>query len=152
MKNSTGKSKRNLSGFFILSFFLLGIINANSQTVFYDSISKKKYAKIDVRQTYERVIQKGYESIEMLEYLGNYYYKDKDFQKSKLYFDMLFRKYKLAQISPKSIELYNKLPNWHYRNDKQKNRLKYNLGRFFCLEFLKSQLDVQPQFENWSKP
>jgi len=111
VKNSTAKSKRNLSGFFILSFFLLGIINANSQTVFYDSISKKRYAKVDVHQTYERVIEKGYESIEMLEYLGNYYYKDKDFQKSKLYFDMLFRKYKLAQISPKSIELYNKLLN-----------------------------------------
>lgn len=95
----------------MLSFFLLCIINTYSQTVFYDSINKKKYAKVDVHQTYERVIKKGYESIEMLEYLGNYYYKDKNFQKSKLYFDMLFKKYKLSQISPKSIELYNKLLN-----------------------------------------
>lgn len=111
MKNNTRKLTINLSGLFVLSFFLLCIFDASSQTVFYDSINKKKYAKIDVHQTYERVIQKGYESIEMLEYLGNYYYKDKDFQKSKLYFDMLFRKYKLAQISPKSIEQYNKLLN-----------------------------------------
>lgn len=111
LKNSTRTSILNISRLLVLSFFLLCIFDANSQTVFYDSINKKKYAKIDVHQTYERVIQKGYDSVEMLEYLGNYYYKDKDFQKSKLYFDMLFRKYKLTQISPKSIEQYNKLPN-----------------------------------------
>jgi len=45
----------------------------------------------------------------MFEYLGNYYYKSKDFQKSKLYFDILFKKYKLSQISQKSIELYKTL-------------------------------------------
>lgn len=109
MKIITGKSKINSSGFFVFSFILLGIFNASSQTVFYDSISKQKYALIDVHKTYERVIEKGYESIEMLEYLGNYYYKDKDFLKSKLYFDILFKKYKLTQISSKSIEIYKTL-------------------------------------------
>jgi len=101
--------KRNLSVFFIFSFIVLGICNANSQTVFYDSISKQKYALIDVHKTYERVIDKGYDSIEMFEYLGNYYYQSKDFEKSKLYFDILFKKYKLSQISPKSIALYKTL-------------------------------------------
>jgi lipoprotein NlpI len=80
-----------------------------AQTITYDSISKQKVALIDVRKTYERVIEKGYASAEMYEYLGIYYYKDKDFQKSKLYFDMLFKKYKLSQISQKSIELYGTL-------------------------------------------
>jgi len=94
---------------FILSFFLLGILSAKSQTVYYDSISKQKFALVDVRKTYERVIEKGYESVEMFEYLGNYYYASKDFQKAKLYFDILFKKYKLAQISSKSIELYSSL-------------------------------------------
>lgn len=88
---------------------LLGILSAHSQTVFYDSIQKQKYALIDVHKTYERVIEKGYDSIEMFEYLGNYYYQSKDFEKSKLYFDILFKKYKLSQISPKSIELYKSL-------------------------------------------
>ena len=88
---------------------LLATFKANSQTVIYDSINKQKVALIDVRKTYERIIDKGYASIEMFEYLGNYYYKDKDFQKSKLYFDMLFKKYKLSQISEKSIELYKTL-------------------------------------------
>ncbi|SRR6187431_356543 len=109
MSKKAAKTKMKLSGFFILSFLLFGVSNAFSQTVYYDTINKKTYAKIDVHATYERVIQKGYESIEMLEYLGNYYYKDKDFQKSKLYFDMLFKKYKIAQISARSIDLYNKL-------------------------------------------
>jgi hypothetical protein len=111
MKKAASASKMKLSGFLILSFLVFGASNAFSQTVYYDTISKKNYAKIDVHATYERVIQKGYESIEMLEYLGNYYYKDKDFQKSKLYFDRLFKKYKIAQISTKSIDLYNKLLN-----------------------------------------
>jgi hypothetical protein len=111
LKKITKTSKMNSSVFFIFSFMLLGIFNANSQTqtVFYDSINKQKYAMIDVHKTYERVIEKGYASIEMFEYLGNYYYKSKDFEKSKIYFDILFKKYKLSQISSKSIELYKTL-------------------------------------------
>jgi len=73
--------ERNLSAFFIFSFVVLSTCNVNSQTVIYDSISKQKVALIDVRKTYERIIDKGYASIEMFEYLGLYYYKDKDFQK-----------------------------------------------------------------------
>ena len=109
MKESQTLSKRNPLMFYIFSLIILGIFKANAQTVFYDSISKQKYALVDVLKTYERVIEKGYDSIQMLEYLGNYYYKDKDFQKSKLYFDMLFKKYKLSDISSKSIERYKTL-------------------------------------------
>jgi lipoprotein NlpI len=109
MREVITTSKKKSSIFFIFSFVLLGICNAYSQTVVYDSISKQKYAIIDVHKTYERVIEKGYDSVEMFEYLGNYYYKSKDFQKSKLYFDILFKKYKLSQISQKSIELYKTL-------------------------------------------
>lgn len=101
--------KKNKILFFIFSFTLLGILNATSQTIIYDSISKPKVAVIDVHKTYERIIEKGYDSIEMFEYLGNYYYNYKDFLKSKLYFDMLFKKYKLSQISQKSIDLYKTL-------------------------------------------
>lgn len=108
-KKITQPAKINSSVFFIISFIVLGIFNAHSQTVFYDSINKQKYAVIDVHKTYERVIEKGYDSIEMLEYLGFYYYKGENFQKSKLYFDILFKKYKLSQISPKSIALYKTL-------------------------------------------
>ena len=108
LKKFTKTSKIYSSVFFIYSLLFLGIFNANSQTqtVFYDSIKKQKYAMIDVHKTYERVIEKGYASIEMFEYLGNYYYKSKDFEKSKLYFDILFKKYRLSQISSKSLELY----------------------------------------------
>lgn len=111
LKKITKASKMNSSVFFIFLFMLTGVFNANSQTqnVFYDSIKKQKYAMIDVHKTYERVIEKGYDSIEMFEYLGNYYYKNKDFEKSKIYFDILFKKYKLSQISSKSIELYKTL-------------------------------------------
>lgn len=109
LKKITQTSKIKSSLFFIFSFIVFGICSAQSQTVFYDSINKQKYAVIDVHKTYERVIEKGYDSIEMLEYLGLYYYKGENFQKSKLYFDILFKKYKLSQISSKSIELYKTL-------------------------------------------
>lgn len=109
MTEAKAVSKKKSPIFFIFSFLLLGIYNVHSQTVFYDSINKQKYTTVDVHKTYERIIEKGYDSIEMFEYLGNYYYKCKDFQKSKLYFDILFKKYKLSQISQKSIETYKTL-------------------------------------------
>lgn len=114
MKNNTIKKNKvtlkiNKLVFLVFTFTLLATLKANSQSVIYDSISKQKVALIDVRKTYERIIEKGYASAEMYEYLGIYYYNDKDFQKSKLYFDMLFKKYKLSQISQKSIELYKTL-------------------------------------------
>ncbi|MGG7034279.1 MAG: hypothetical protein ACI7YS_03685 [Flavobacterium sp.] len=86
-------------------------VNANSQKVYYDSITQKKYILIDVHKTYEKVLSKGYESLEMLEYLGDYYFKYKDYEKSKLYFDRLFKKYQLSQISQKSVQQYKILEN-----------------------------------------
>lgn len=107
MRKNTNTFKTKTGILFV--FILLASIKANSQTVFFDSISKKKYAIVDVHKTYERVVEKGYDSIQMLEYLGDYYYKGKDFQKSKLYFDILFKKYRLSDISSKSIEQYKTL-------------------------------------------
>ena len=109
MKKIIVYSKINKLLFFVFIFILSATFKVHPQTVVYDSITKQKVALIDVRKTYERVINKGYASIEMFEYLGNYYYKDKDFQKSKLYFDMLFKKYKISQISKNSIDLYKTL-------------------------------------------
>jgi hypothetical protein len=102
-------SKINFSLFFTLSFLFLGLSNAYSQKVHYDSINKQKYVLIDVHKTYERITNEGYESVEMYEYLGNYYFDSKNFKKSKLYFDKLFQKYNLSQITPKSIERYKSI-------------------------------------------
>lgn len=87
----------------------MGIYKVNAQAVKYDSISCKKYVSVDVPKTYERIIAKGYETIEMFEYLGDYYFKINNFEKSKLYFDILFKKYSLSQISPKSIDTYRRI-------------------------------------------
>ncbi|WP_281239074.1 hypothetical protein [Flavobacterium praedii] len=109
MKNFVKTSSIKLILFFCFSFLFLGITNANSQTVRYDSVSKQKYILVDVDKTYERIVDKGYESLELFESLGNYYYENKNFKKSKLYFDKLFVKYKLSQISKKSIERYHSI-------------------------------------------
>jgi hypothetical protein len=102
-------SKINSLLFITVSFLFLGLSNAYSQKVHYDSINKQKYVLIDVHKTYERVINEGYESVQMYEYLGNYYFDCNNLEKSKLYFDKLFKKYKLSQITPKSIQRYKSI-------------------------------------------
>lgn len=106
MDKAIRTSKINSFHHLYLSILFLVPFTVNSQTVFHDSINNKKYILIDVHKTYERITAIGYESIEMYEYLGNYYFECKNFQKSKLYFDKLFEKYNLARISAKSIEQY----------------------------------------------
>jgi hypothetical protein len=106
----TAKPSENIPAlFFTLSFLFLGFFNVHSQTVHYDSIHKEKFVLIDIHKTYERITSKGYESVEMFEYLGNYYFDCNNLKKSKLYFDKLFEKYSLSQISAKSIERYKKI-------------------------------------------
>lgn len=109
MKKNIEKPKTKLNTLLVFSFFLMGVINVNSQTITTDSICKKKYVSIDVHKTYERIIAKGYESIEMFEYLGDYYYRINELEKSKIYLELIFRKYKTSQISAKTIELYNSI-------------------------------------------
>jgi hypothetical protein len=106
MKTTAKPLKNNFPLILGFVFILLITLNANSQTVQYDSVSKQKYVMVNVQKTYERIIEKGYESVELFESLGNYYYENKNFTKSKLYFDKLFNKYSLSQISKKSIERY----------------------------------------------
>jgi hypothetical protein len=109
MKKPTQTSKVNFLLFFTFSWVFLATFNAKAQKVHYDSINKQKYVLIDVSKTYERITSQGYESIEMYEYLGNYYFECSNFKKSKLYFDKLFEKYNLSQISSKSIERYKSI-------------------------------------------
>lgn len=109
MKDKYAPLQLRISRLFILTIFLLSFLNARSQKIYYDSINKQKFALVQVYKTYERVIAKGYSSVEMYEYLGNYYYETKDYNKSKHYFDLLFKKYKLSQISLKSKEIYGTL-------------------------------------------
>lgn len=106
MEKSVKSSKYNFPLFFSFAFTLLATITANSQTVHYDSIKKQKFVLVDVQKTYERISDNGYESVEIYESLGNYYYENKNFLKSKLYFDKLFNKYSLSLISSKSKERY----------------------------------------------
>ena len=106
MEKITQPLKDNLPLFICSAFLFLTITNAYSQAVKYDSVTKQKYVLVDVTKTYERIIAKGYESPEIYEYLGNYYFDNNNPKKSKLYFDKLFKKYTKFQISQKSIERY----------------------------------------------
>lgn len=106
MTKNVSPLRNNLCLFFCFAFLFLAIINSYSQTVKYDSINKQKFVLVDVQKTYERIENQGYESIEIYEYLGNYYFENNNPRKSKLYFDKLFGKYNISQISSKSKERY----------------------------------------------
>lgn len=108
MEKSTIKPlNKNLQLFFSLVFIFFAAVNTYSQAVKYDSVKKQKYILVDVQKTYQRIADKGYESLELFEYLGNFYYENNNPKKSKLYFDKLFGKYNLSLISPKSKERYS---------------------------------------------
>ena len=47
------------------------------------------YAYIDAIQTYERLAEKGYQSVEMFEKLGNAYYFNSDFEKAAQSYEKL---------------------------------------------------------------
>ena len=49
------------------------------------------YAYIDAIQTYERLAEKGYQSIEMFEKLGNAYYFNSDFEKAAQSYEKLYQ-------------------------------------------------------------
>lgn len=89
-----------------LVFFFSAFVSSYSQTAKKDSIRQSKYVFVDVQKTYERIVDKGYESQEIYEYLGNYYFEKNNLPKSKLYFDKLFTKYNWDKISSKSKERY----------------------------------------------
>jgi hypothetical protein len=109
MKKTYNLSNLNLTLFFSFVFIVFASLQAKSQTVRYDSVKKQKYILVDVQKTYERIVDKGYESVEIYESLGNYYFENNNFKKSKLYFDKLFGKYSLSLISSKSIERYKSI-------------------------------------------
>jgi outer membrane protein OmpA-like peptidoglycan-associated protein/tetratricopeptide (TPR) repeat protein len=52
------------------------------------------YAYVDAIQTYERLADKGYQSVEMFEKLGNAYYFNSNFEKSAYWYEQLY------QLSP----------------------------------------------------
>lgn len=49
------------------------------------------YAYIDAIQTYERLAEKGYQSVEMFEKLGNAYYFNSDFEKAAQCYEKLYQ-------------------------------------------------------------
>ncbi|MGL5112236.1 MAG: OmpA family protein, partial [Flavobacterium sp.] len=49
------------------------------------------YAYVDAIQTYERLANKGYQSAEMFEKLGNAYYFNSDFEKAAQWYEKLYR-------------------------------------------------------------
>ncbi len=103
---------------FYITFLGLLALTANAQPGGVKRADKKydRYAYIDAIQTYERIAEKGYKSVDIFQKLGNAYYFNSEFDKAAKWYEQLFTMgeevepeyyYRYAQ-SLKSLNQYDK--------------------------------------------
>lgn len=111
------------------------------------------YAYIDAIQTYERLAEKGYQSVEMFEKLGNAYYFNSDFEKAVQSYEKLYQLqselapeyfYRYAQslkATGKEKEAASVLAKFESKsaNDSRSKRLKNNTD---YLEDIKANVGI----------
>jgi hypothetical protein len=73
----------------IICVFSCNIFSQNSEVTAPD-ITNDNYSYVDPLKTYERVIEKGYKSIELLKKLGNATYFNEELDKSAKWYGQLF--------------------------------------------------------------
>jgi tetratricopeptide (TPR) repeat protein len=82
----------------------------------------ESYASIDVIKTYERVAEKGYESVEMLKKLANSYFFSDEFEKAEKSYSKLFSK--TADVEPEYYYRYSIALKSVGKTEKSKEYLK----------------------------
>lgn len=73
----------------IISVFSCTIYSQNAKTAAHDK-NYVNYSYVNPLKTYERVIEKGYKSAEMLKKIGNAYYFNKELDKAAKWYGELF--------------------------------------------------------------
>jgi len=71
---------------------LVAIKNQNIIIISDKPKKENSYANIDIIKTYERVLEKGYESLDMLKKIANSYYFNNEFEKAEQCYGKLFAK------------------------------------------------------------
>ncbi len=71
---------------------ILCLFSSNSfcQTTELNYENKPKHVSIDVIKTYERIVSKGYKSVDLYEKLGNSYYDNSEMEKAVKWYRKLF--------------------------------------------------------------
>ena len=82
--------KKRVLFYLVLTTVLSSVSYAQKAKVSSDNKNYGNYAYVDAIQTYERLANKGYQSAEMFEKLGNAYYFNADFEKASQWYGQLY--------------------------------------------------------------
>jgi len=84
----------------IISIFSCNIYSQKAKTVTAPDKSKINYSDVDPLKTYERVIEKGYKSADMLKKIGNAYYFNEELDKAAKWYGELFTMTTVTDLEP----------------------------------------------------
>jgi hypothetical protein len=124
---------------FYIAILSLCLFDCYSQApkISYIDKQNEKYAIIDPIKTYERIVEKGYKSVDMFEKLGNSYFLNAELDKAARWYGELFAmttnvepkyyyRYTLCLRSIGQIEKANQILGIYYQKSGNANEIQNN--------------------------
>lgn len=108
----------------MISIFSSAIYSQNEKTVTVPNKNKINYSDIDPLKTYERVIEKGYKSADMLKKIGNAYYFNEELDKAAKWYQELFSMSTITDLEPEYYFRYARSLKSINKNDEANEMMK----------------------------
>ncbi|GGA74457.1 hypothetical protein GCM10008015_13900 [Flavobacterium palustre] len=108
----------------IISVFSCTIYSQNEKTINIPDKNKVGYSDIDPLKTYERVIEKGYKSADMLKKIGNAYYFKEELDKAAKWYKELFSLSTITDLEPEYYFRYARSLKSINQNDEANEMMK----------------------------
>lgn len=108
----------------MISIFSCAIYSQNEKKVIVPNKNKTNYSDIDPLKTYERVIEKGYKSADMLKKIGNAYYFNEELDKAAKCYQELFSMNTITDLEPEYYFRYARSLKSINKNDEANEMMK----------------------------
>jgi len=108
----------------IISIFSCTIYSQNAKAVTAPNNSKTNYSDVDPLKTYERVIEKGYKSADMLKKIGNAYYFNEELDKAAKWYGELFTMTTITDLEPEYYFRYARSLKYINKNNEADEMMK----------------------------
>lgn len=108
----------------LISIFSCAVYSQNEKTVNVPDKNKVGYSDIDPLKTYERVIEKGYKSADMLKKIGNAYYFNEELDKAAKWYQELFSLSTITDLEPEYYFRYARSLKSINKNDEANEMMK----------------------------
>ncbi|APA00819.1 hypothetical protein BIW12_00560 [Flavobacterium commune] len=108
----------------MISIFSCAIYSQNEKKVIVPNKNKTNYSDIDPLKTYERVIEKGYKSADMLKKIGNAYYFNEELDKAAKWYQELFSMNTITDLEPEYYFRYARSLKSINKNDEANEMMK----------------------------